>query len=47
MATFPTTTELLVGQGTDLRTYPEFPDATLVESDIACVECRIYVNEYD
>ncbi|KAK0500233.1 beta-lactamase-like protein [Armillaria luteobubalina] len=35
MATFPTTTELLVGQGTDLRTYPEFPDATLVESDLA------------
>ncbi len=35
MSKFPSTTELVVGAGTDLRTYPTFEDAQLVESDIS------------
>ncbi|KAF9012852.1 Metallo-hydrolase/oxidoreductase [Hymenopellis radicata] len=35
MSTLPPTTDLIVGAGTDLRTYPEYPDAVLIESDIA------------
>lgn len=32
---FPSTTELVVGPGTDFRTHPEHEDAHLIESDIA------------
>ncbi|KAF8904229.1 hypothetical protein CPB85DRAFT_985801 [Mucidula mucida] len=35
MSKFPSTTELVVGAGTDLGTYPTFEDAQLVESDIS------------
>ncbi|KAK0184147.1 beta-lactamase-like protein [Armillaria mellea] len=33
VSTFPSSTELVVGPGTDLRTYPEHEDAHLIESD--------------
>ncbi|KAK0468557.1 beta-lactamase-like protein [Armillaria novae-zelandiae] len=35
ISTFPSTTELVVGPGTDLQTYPEHEDAHLIESDTA------------
>ncbi|KAJ7273018.1 beta-lactamase-like protein [Mycena rebaudengoi] len=35
MSKFPNTTKLVVGPGTDRRTYPEFPDASLLTSDLA------------
>ncbi|KIY63628.1 hypothetical protein CYLTODRAFT_402929 [Cylindrobasidium torrendii FP15055 ss-10] len=35
MSTFPGSTDLVVGPGADLRTYPQYPEATLVESDTA------------
>ncbi|KAF9022144.1 hypothetical protein BDZ89DRAFT_1070883 [Hymenopellis radicata] len=31
---FPSTTELVVGPGSDLKTYPSTPDASLTESDL-------------
>ncbi|KAK0204446.1 hypothetical protein DFS33DRAFT_1382327 [Desarmillaria ectypa] len=34
MSEFPRTTELVVGPGSDLRTYPSDPNATLIESDL-------------
>ncbi len=37
ISTFPPSTELVVGPGTDLRTYPEHEDAHLIESDTALV----------
>ncbi|KAF9023233.1 hypothetical protein BDZ89DRAFT_1070106 [Hymenopellis radicata] len=33
MSKFPSTTELVVGAGTNLKTYPTFKDAPLMESD--------------
>ncbi|KAK0462332.1 uncharacterized protein EV420DRAFT_1181549 [Desarmillaria tabescens] len=33
--TFPSTTELVVGPGTDLRMFPDHEDAQLIESDTA------------
>ncbi|KIY71832.1 Metallo-hydrolase/oxidoreductase, partial [Cylindrobasidium torrendii FP15055 ss-10] len=35
MSTFPPSTDLIVGPGTDMRTYPQHADAILVESDTA------------
>ncbi|KIY63626.1 Metallo-hydrolase/oxidoreductase [Cylindrobasidium torrendii FP15055 ss-10] len=35
MSTFPASTNLVVGPGADLKTYPQFPEATLVEGDIS------------
>ncbi|KIK54099.1 hypothetical protein GYMLUDRAFT_88244 [Collybiopsis luxurians FD-317 M1] len=35
MSLFPSTTKLLIGQGTDRRAFPTVPDAMLLESDFA------------
>ena len=45
MAKFPASTDLVVGEGTVLRTYPEYEKASLLESDIGYVN-RILLRQY-
>ncbi len=46
ISTFPSSTELVVGPGADLRTYPEHEDAHLIESDTALVYFLVILDLY-
>jgi glyoxylase-like metal-dependent hydrolase (beta-lactamase superfamily II) len=35
MSLWPNTTEIIIGEGTDTRTYPTFANASFLESDFA------------